>query len=100
MKLKKTDTLFRIDRIIEIEIANTQLYSPKKKRYLINQYGEFSSNYRSNMYISTYSRLDIEYTIHRLGHFLIVSYILGYILLHKLTSYMYIYLNKLLIFTK
>ena len=64
IKRKRSDTPFRTNKLIETEIANAQPYTLEEETALKEQFGDYSSNFGSNMHISTCFQLDIECTMH------------------------------------
>ena len=93
-------TSFRTDRIVEDEIANAISCGSAELENLVEQCGDFQSNYGTVLHCSVKSRLDFSYSMARLGHFISVPCLLGHLLMHKVMCYVHSHPKKPLIFTK
>ena len=84
VKFLSTDTPFRTDRKVELEIANATLGKPETLSDLKEKYGDFSSNFGAAFHTMVWTRLDIWYSMTRFGYFQTVLSELGYLLMHNI----------------
>ena len=69
VKCLSTDTPFRTDRKVESEIANATLGAPEQLSALTEKYGDISSNFGAALHTMGWTRLDVGYSMTRLGYF-------------------------------
>ena len=92
---------FRTDHDIEEEIFNSKICSDHELIELEKQYGaSFSHTYGQVLHVSVSSRLDLGYSMARLGHFQTIRCKLGFECLRRVLRYLYLHSNKPLIFPK
>ena len=100
IKNSSTDTPFRIDHQVEDDIANVALCRPSDLDHLNAKYGEFQSNYGAILHYLVNIRLDVSYSMARLGYFITTPCSLEHLLLHKIMCYLKSHPNKPLMFPK
>ena len=93
-------TPLRIDCQVENDIVDTTQCIQSKLDELNVTCGEFQSNYGTILNSSVNSRLEVSYSMIRIGHFIAILFRLGYVLLHKVMHYLKTHMNKPLIFPK